>query len=590
MHKTKEEVSSELKGTIYEAIEIVTRITSKYNLKREIKINPQEVNILISNFEKNNISELNSANFEKIVDEFKKVIKNKKEDFEIKEKSYENFQKNMILSILYTLILKNLNQKTIAKKKKDILNYISHDEILKYIANGKLNLDSFLEDLSKKSKIDKEFLKLTSEEKRSITKQLKEISETKDYETIIEELSQKEAIVIVINENFQRYRIKEILDSNSLADFGEELNTFKTKIKNKSISNNLEGFCEKIQNTSQHLLDKIKNGNNFNEIQDFEKELKDLKDISFEEPKQPKIDYRASKQEKESESSETQLDAKKPNKNLKFIFIGLAALIVIFISVFGYSQKNKNDRLKIERAKQLEEEKKNKIEFELKIKREEEEKKRLEADKQAKIEKEKQEAVEKMRLQEELKKKEAELEVQKQLEAKRKLEEELRKRESELAEKERVLKEKERQQTDVKATAKIAPQTVAKKPVSSIKEVSQGFLSGVISNRVLSLTGVDLTKIDLNYANTDGITPLIGAINNNNVELVKELVSSGANVNKGDVYRTSPLMYSTYKGNLQIIETLLINGASKTTKDEFGENAYDRAHKNRRVIELLNKY
>ncbi|MBP6281516.1 MAG: ankyrin repeat domain-containing protein [Leptotrichiaceae bacterium] len=122
------------------------------------------------------------------------------------------------------------------------------------------------------------------------------------------------------------------------------------------------------------------------------------------------------------------------------------------------------------------------------------------------------------------------------------------------------------------------------------KENSKKLLLGIMSNKVNSLNGIDTATVDINYANEEGITPLIAAINNKNVELVKTIILNGANVNKNDAYKTSPLMYATYKGNLEIIEILLKNGAKKMSKDEFGENAYDRAYGNKKVLELLNRY
>ena len=70
--------------------------------------------------------------------------------------------------------------------------------------------------------------------------------------------------------------------------------------------------------------------------------------------------------------------------------------------------------------------------------------------------------------------------------------------------------------------------------------------------------------------NATGFTALTGAVANNHVEISKILVKRGANVNHRYEGGVSPLMEACLNGNLELVNFLLENGAdpSAKTKDE----------------------
>ncbi len=69
------------------------------------------------------------------------------------------------------------------------------------------------------------------------------------------------------------------------------------------------------------------------------------------------------------------------------------------------------------------------------------------------------------------------------------------------------------------------------------------------------------------------------------------LITSGANVNHKNKKGETPLMIAVRKGQVEIVETLLINNADLSVKDEEGRTAFDYAiiFPNYKIREILKK-
>jgi len=74
-------------------------------------------------------------------------------------------------------------------------------------------------------------------------------------------------------------------------------------------------------------------------------------------------------------------------------------------------------------------------------------------------------------------------------------------------------------------------------------------------------------------------------------ETVNLLISHGANVSTHDGTGVTALMFAARDGNIEIIKTLLANGADKTAVDIRGDTALDMAVANGQtdVVKLLSE-
>jgi uncharacterized protein len=100
-------------------------------------------------------------------------------------------------------------------------------------------------------------------------------------------------------------------------------------------------------------------------------------------------------------------------------------------------------------------------------------------------------------------------------------------------------------------------------------------------------------KADPNFIKQAGpwmkVSPLITAVNNANVEIVKLLIANNAQVDWRDGFNTTALMYAAAKGNKEIVELLISNGADINATDGEGNTVLSAAKegKNDDVIALI---
>ena len=92
--------------------------------------------------------------------------------------------------------------------------------------------------------------------------------------------------------------------------------------------------------------------------------------------------------------------------------------------------------------------------------------------------------------------------------------------------------------------------------------------------------------------NATGFTALTGAVANNHVEISKILVKRGANVNHRYEGGVSPLMEACLNGNLELVNFLLENGvdSSAKTKDEKSPLTFAKEKNHGKVVEALKRH
>ncbi len=85
---------------------------------------------------------------------------------------------------------------------------------------------------------------------------------------------------------------------------------------------------------------------------------------------------------------------------------------------------------------------------------------------------------------------------------------------------------------------------------------------------------------------------LFNACKNGHIDLVKKMLSIGADVNVKDNYRNTPLHYASRYGRTEIVKLLLEHGAEVNTKDKYGWTAlYCASRKGHtEIVNLLKQY
>lgn len=106
---------------------------------------------------------------------------------------------------------------------------------------------------------------------------------------------------------------------------------------------------------------------------------------------------------------------------------------------------------------------------------------------------------------------------------------------------------------------------------------------------IKSINDSKLTNKQINEINEDGDTPLIKAIDLNNVSLAKFLIEMGANVNIADSEGRTPLMIAAESGDCISTKLLLENKAEIELKNNNGDTALDLAtqEEHEEIVDLI---
>lgn len=89
-----------------------------------------------------------------------------------------------------------------------------------------------------------------------------------------------------------------------------------------------------------------------------------------------------------------------------------------------------------------------------------------------------------------------------------------------------------------------------------------------------------------------GNTPLICAVNNENIKITKLLLENGADVNAANFSGKTPLMYAVCEKNEELVRMLMEKGANPDAIDNFGQSVYDHARHwdAENMMNIINEY
>ena len=93
---------------------------------------------------------------------------------------------------------------------------------------------------------------------------------------------------------------------------------------------------------------------------------------------------------------------------------------------------------------------------------------------------------------------------------------------------------------------------------------------------------------DINYNSSMG-TALMSVVYKGDLKMTQELIEHQADINKADAVGTTPLIFATKLGNVEMIKLLLKYKANKALKDNEGKTAFEYAvfSKNQELINQL---
>lgn len=96
----------------------------------------------------------------------------------------------------------------------------------------------------------------------------------------------------------------------------------------------------------------------------------------------------------------------------------------------------------------------------------------------------------------------------------------------------------------------------------------------------------------MNFVDTKQWTPIFHAIQSNQVDMVKLLLRSGANVNVLDSTKAAPIHWAAFGGQSEILRLLITSGADKNALDDRGLNPITIAAQLRHVdvVRMLLRY
>jgi len=114
-------------------------------------------------------------------------------------------------------------------------------------------------------------------------------------------------------------------------------------------------------------------------------------------------------------------------------------------------------------------------------------------------------------------------------------------------------------------------------------DLNQNFLNAVERNQTAIAVSLLKEKPNVNIFSENNYvikTPLMIAADNGNIELVRKLIKSKANVNARNPMNWTPLMFATRNGHIGVVRELIKSKAKTNIINKKGETAYDIAIRN----------
>lgn len=117
---------------------------------------------------------------------------------------------------------------------------------------------------------------------------------------------------------------------------------------------------------------------------------------------------------------------------------------------------------------------------------------------------------------------------------------------------------------------------------------SQELIDAVAANNTNTVNNILTTEVDVNYTNNNGSTPLLVACRNGNLDIVRTLLDNGAIVNN-PYSNYSALNNAAISGHIDVVSKLLDIGADPTWTDMFGRSIVQRVNTpdNQEMVNLL---
>ncbi len=115
--------------------------------------------------------------------------------------------------------------------------------------------------------------------------------------------------------------------------------------------------------------------------------------------------------------------------------------------------------------------------------------------------------------------------------------------------------------------------------------LDQKLVAAVLKGDTRKVKDLLLEGVNVDAVNGYGASALQSA--SYRPEIMKALISSGANVNHKDDLGNTPLINATSLGNIEAVRILCENGADVMQKNKFGETVFDIAKRHNDIHDLL---
>lgn len=115
--------------------------------------------------------------------------------------------------------------------------------------------------------------------------------------------------------------------------------------------------------------------------------------------------------------------------------------------------------------------------------------------------------------------------------------------------------------------------------VSLFSQNNKNIFDAINNNDLNSVKNIIASGGNVNVVNKDGLTALTVASEKGNIDIVKELINAGANVNGASSVGWTPLMGACFEGNIEVVKELISAGANV--------NAFGIKYKNTALMQAI---